>query len=75
MAALIDLLPILMLDRQVELLTLRKTVSEHRITFVIKDEHKVKVKGSRCIPHDTQFVDTDDLIHELWCSPRLLQIR
>jgi len=75
MAAMIDLLPILMLDHRLELVSLRKTSTDHLITFVIKDEKKVRIMGKRVIPHLTIFIDTDDLLHELWCSPRLKQIR
>lgn len=75
MAAMIDLLPILMLDHRLELVSLRKTSTDHLITFVIKDEKKVRILGKRVIPHITCFIDTDDLMYELWCSPRLRQIK
>jgi len=74
MAALIDLLPILMLNRRIEVVTLVKTKTDHLLIFNLTDERQVQIRGERIIPHETLFTGADDLLTELWSSPYLSEI-
>lgn len=75
MDAIIQLLQQAEKDREVTILTLNWTPPHMTLGFLLhcNNQDYPIIYGSRPFPDHVEFLDTQDLVDELWCTPNLVR--